>query len=218
MNGSITAMSWRWARPVTASAQACSVLAVAGSAGSMRSSILPPSRPAVAIPGALYPVNRSSTSNAAPGSPPRFIEPSTTLSSSAPSSNRSSTMSADPSIPSTPGRPSATRMRSSRSARFAIAIGRSPAASTPRAPWSAAMIISRPDGPSQGRGRGDRSRIERPRFPDDSPLLVKHRPILPSCPARSAAIRRRPVVLTGSPAAASLPEPPSSSRNYVLSY
>jgi hypothetical protein len=45
MNGSIIATSRREARSDTACAQACKVAAVAGSSGSMRSSILPPSNP-----------------------------------------------------------------------------------------------------------------------------------------------------------------------------
>ncbi len=52
MNGSIIATSRRAARSDTACAQACSVAAVAGSSGSMRSSILPASNPIRAMAGA----------------------------------------------------------------------------------------------------------------------------------------------------------------------
>src|SRR5690242_5339985 len=148
MNGSIIAISRCRARSLMASALAWSVATVAGSSGSMRVSILPPSKPASAIDCASYPVNRSSISKTVPARPPRFIEPMTTLSSSAPSSSRSSTMSAVPSTPSTPGLDRASDIRSSRSARSAMAIGRSPARSAPRAGWSAAMMKSWLSSPS----------------------------------------------------------------------
>ena len=113
--------------------------------------------PSSAMAAASYPVNRSSISKTVPARPPRFIEPMTTLSSSAPSSSRSSMMSAVPSTPSTPGRDRASDIRSSRSARSAMAIGRSPARSAPRAGWSAAMMKSRLSvaeqrGPAPARG------------------------------------------------------------------
>ena len=101
--------------------------------------------------GACRPVKRSSSSNAAPCNPPRFIEPMTTLSSSAPISRRSSRMSGVPSTPSTPGRATAVASRSSRSLRLAMAI---PSARTPRAPragWSAATMRRRPSVPTSGR-------------------------------------------------------------------
>ena len=53
MNGSTIAIRPRAASSVTAWAQACRVAAVAGSPGSMRSSILPPSRPICAIDGGV---------------------------------------------------------------------------------------------------------------------------------------------------------------------
>ena len=130
------------ARSLTAWAQDSMVTAVAGSSGSIRKSILPPSNPIRAIAAASYPVNRSSISKTVPARPPRFIEPMTTLSSSTPSSSRSSMMSAVPSTPLTPGRPSASDIRSSSSARSAMAMGRSPTRSAPRAGWSAAMMNS----------------------------------------------------------------------------
>ena len=72
-------------------------------------------------------------------------------------------MSGVPSTPFTPGRDSASTSRSSRSTRSPMANGRLPAASAPRAGWSAAIIISRPcdteqgGGPAAlGRGLGDR--------------------------------------------------------------
>ena len=49
MNGSTMAISWRAASSLTAVLQASSVRAVAGSSGSIRISILPPSKPAVAM-------------------------------------------------------------------------------------------------------------------------------------------------------------------------
>jgi len=52
MNGSIIAISRRSARSDTACAQACRMPAVAGSPGSMRGSILPPSNPIRAMAGA----------------------------------------------------------------------------------------------------------------------------------------------------------------------
>ena len=156
MNGSIIAVRALEAGSQTARAQASMVTTVAGSSGSIRNSILPPSNPIRAVLSASYPVNRSSISKAVPASPPRFIEPMTTLSSSAPSSSRSSMMSAVPSTPSTPGLDSASDIRSSRSARSAMAIGRSPARSAPRAGWSAAMMktwLSEPSRESRRRRR-----------------------------------------------------------------
>ncbi len=70
--------------------------AVAASSGSIRSSILPPWKPIRTIASASYPVKRSSISKTVPASPPRFIEPITTLPSRAPMSSRSSRMSAVP--------------------------------------------------------------------------------------------------------------------------
>ena len=133
MNGSTMAMSLRPARSDTACAHACMVSAVAGSSGSIRSSILPPSNPIRATAAASYPVNRSSTSKTVSARPPRFIEPMTIFPSSAPSSSRSSSTSAVPSTPPTPGRSSATQSRSSRSARSAMASRLRPARSDPRA-------------------------------------------------------------------------------------
>jgi hypothetical protein len=133
MNGSTIAMSLRRASPSTACAQASSVDTVAASCGSMRSSILPPCQPAASMPDGEQPVNRSSTSKTVPARPPRFMEPITTLPSSAPSSSRSSSTSAVPSTPSTPGLPSATTRRRSSSARSPIAVGCAPTRSAPRA-------------------------------------------------------------------------------------
>ncbi|OLB73463.1 MAG: hypothetical protein AUI14_26175 [Actinobacteria bacterium 13_2_20CM_2_71_6] len=141
-NGSTIAISLCAARSDTASPHASRVRAVAGSVGSMRSSILPASNRMAVIEAASYAVNRSSSSNAVPNRPPRFIEPTTTLSSSAPSSSRSSRTSGVPSTPSTPGRDSATRNRSSRSTRLAMAVGRPRTPSAPRAGWSAATSMS----------------------------------------------------------------------------
>ena len=154
MNGSIMAISRREARSDTACAQACRVAAVARSSGSMRSSILPPSNPIRATAAASYPVNRSSISKTVSARPPRFIEPSTTLPSSAPSSSRSSSTSAEPSTPSTPGRASATQSRSSRLVRSAMAVISRPARSVPRAGWSAAISTSVPPGPRNDSARG----------------------------------------------------------------
>ena len=145
MNGSIIAVSRCRARSDTACAQACRVAGVAGSRGSMRTSILPPSKPIRAMAGASYPVNRSSISKTVSARPPRFIEPITILPSSAPRSSRSSSTSAVPSTPSTPGRPSATHSRSSRPARSAMAVWSRPARRMPRAVWSAAISTSRPE-------------------------------------------------------------------------
>jgi hypothetical protein len=72
------------------------------------------------------------------GSPPRFIDPMTTLPSSAPSSSNSSITSGEPSTPSTSGCANAVTRRSSRLRRSAIAIGFPPLARAPRAGWSAA--------------------------------------------------------------------------------
>src|SRR5690606_32546640 len=123
--------------------------------------------------------------NAAPASPPRFIEPTTTLPSKAPRSSKSSRMSAVASTPLTPGRSRATSRRSSSSPRSAIAIGSRPAPSAPRAGWSAAITSNLPEGPTKLSGRTRRaaasaiasgrltrcSTIERTRSADTGALL-----------------------------------------------
>ena len=124
------------------------VAAVAGSSGSIRSSILPPSKPIRAIAAASYPVNRSSISNTDPASPPRFIEPMTILPSSAPSSSRSSSTSAVPSTPPTPGRSRATQSRSSRSGPVGHGQPFPAGAQRPRGPGD-----RRPRSPAGRRGR-----------------------------------------------------------------
>src|ERR1700757_2373471 len=72
MNGSTIAISACEARSLTARAQASIVTTVAGSSGSMRNSILPPSNPIRAMLAASYPVNRSSILNPGPGQPAAF--------------------------------------------------------------------------------------------------------------------------------------------------
>src|SRR5215217_1440365 len=154
-NGSSIATTPARASSVIARPEVSSIPTVPGSSRSIRLSILAASKRASTTPATSYPVIRSSSSKLAPARPPRFIEATTTLSSSAPSSSRSSAISAVASRPSTPGRASAARSRSSMSVRLFIAAGRPWADSAPRAGWSAATSMSRP---SSGRKAGRRLR------------------------------------------------------------
>jgi hypothetical protein len=132
-SGSISATVSSAPRPLIASAHASMVRIVSRSPRSMRSSIFPASSPRLTIGATPIPVKRSSSSQAEPTMPPRFIEPIASRLSSAPSNARSSSTSAVPSTPSTPGKASAVTIRSSSSRRFSIARAFDPALKMPRA-------------------------------------------------------------------------------------
>ncbi len=127
---------------------------------SMRSNILPPSRPCSTIASGVCAVSWSSSSHAEPISPPRLIEPMATLPSSAPSSARSSRMSGVAITPSTPGSASAVMVRSSTSRRSAMTKGWPETPTIPRAGWSMAMMNVLPSAANSG--RDDRVASARP--------------------------------------------------------
>ncbi len=155
--GSIMIGSRALADALTAWAADSRVAAVAASSKLTRTSILAKSRPEA--PSTSKAVKRSSISKTESRSPPRFIDPTASLLSSLPSTARSSRMSGVPSTPSTAGLSSAVAMRSSSRYRSAIADGSRPAASAPRAGWSAATMNSLPSsGNSARRGRSARAR------------------------------------------------------------
>ena len=149
--GSIMFRSLRSASSVDSAATISRVLATPASVSSIRSSVLPPSRPNSSMWSASYAVSRSSNSQRAPMMPPRFIVPMATTPSRAPSHASSSKMSALAMTPSTPGTRSALITRSSKVYRSATASGSGPTANMPRAVWSTATISRFPSSPTSSR-------------------------------------------------------------------
>ncbi len=178
----------RSASSLTACGAASSVATVPGSPRQIRVSILPPSSPRAcdlrrAVAGEAVVELEGGALR-----PPRFIEPMTTLPSSAPSSSRSSRMSGVPSTPSTPGRSSAVdepvEQLGPAGHRHRVVAD----AERARAGWSAATISSRPSSRQQ---RAQRALVPRRRAirPGARAELGEVGPV--SHPAHLAAPRSR---------------------------